>query len=60
MLTQGQLIFNVSVVTILLSIFLHGITSVPGVKAYASSLKVKPADIPEKMKKVSEMPTRGI
>ena len=60
MLTNGQLIFNVSVVTILLSVFLHGITSVPGVQAYASSLGVKPGDIPEKMKKVSEMPTRRV
>ncbi|MGI9533834.1 MAG: cation:proton antiporter [Thermodesulfobacteriota bacterium] len=60
MLTNGQLIFNVSVVTILFSIFLHGLTSVPGVKAYASSLGVKPVDIPEKIKKVSEMPTRRV
>ena len=60
MLTQGELIFNVSVFTILLSIFLHGLTSVQGVKAYVSSLEVKPDNIPEKMKEVSEMPTRGI
>jgi len=60
MLTHGELIFNVSVITVLFSVFLHGISSVPGVKAYATSLESKPAKITEKMKNVSEMPTRGL
>jgi len=60
MLTHGELIFNVSVITVLFSVFLHGISSVPGVKAYAASLESKPAEITEKMKNVSEMPTRGL
>lgn len=59
-LINESLIFNVSIIAVLLSVFLHGVTAVPGVRAYASSLEVKPEDITEKMKQVSEMPTRGI
>jgi len=58
MLTHGELIFNVAVITILLSVLLHGVSSVPGVKAYAKSLEGESPEITEKMKNVSEMPTR--
>ncbi len=60
MLTHGELIFNVSVITVLTSVFLHGISSVQGVNAYAKRLEGESSDITEKMKKVSEMPTRGL
>ena len=60
MLTHGELIFNVSVITVLTSVFLHGISSVPGVNAYAKRLEGESSDITEKMKNVSEMPTRGL
>ena len=60
MLTRGGLIFNVAVITILLSVILHGVSSVPGVKAYAKSLESESPEITEKMKNVSEMPTRGL
>ncbi len=58
MLTHGELIFNVSVITVLLSVFLHGISSVPGVKTYSDSIDGAEPEITEKMKNVSEMPTR--
>ena len=58
MLTRGGLIFNVAVITILLSVILHGVSSVPGVKAYAKSLESESPEITEKVKNVSEMPTR--
>jgi len=58
MLTHGELIFNVSVITVLFSVILHGISSVPGVKAYSLNLEGESSEITEKMKNVSEMPTR--
>ena len=52
-------IFNVMVVTVLLSVFAHGLTAVPAANAYgahAESMRDEP-EIPE-MKPVSEMPAR--
>jgi hypothetical protein len=51
--------FNVTVITVLLSVFLHGLTAVPGANAYASSLDAKPdVDKEAETKKVTHMPTR--
>lgn len=55
----GDIIFNVTVTTVLLSIFLHGLTAVPGANVYASAIdaisdKKKDAEI----KQVSQLPTR--
>jgi NhaP-type Na+/H+ or K+/H+ antiporter len=57
---SGQnIIFTVTVITVLLSVFLHGLTAVPGANAYASSLDAKPdADKEAETKQVSHMPTR--
>ena len=56
----GQnLIFNTIVITVLLSIFLHGLTAVPAANAYgrkAEAMKDE-TDMPE-MKQVSVMPTK--
>jgi len=58
-LSGGNTIFNVTVITVLLSVFLHGLTAVPGASAYASSLEAKPdVDKEAETKKVSHMPTR--
>jgi NhaP-type Na+/H+ or K+/H+ antiporter len=54
-----SIIFTVTVITVLLSVFLHGLTAVPGANAYASSLDAKPdADKEAETKQVSHMPTR--
>jgi NhaP-type Na+/H+ or K+/H+ antiporter len=58
-LSGENTIFNVTVITVLLSVFLHGLTAVPGANAYASSLDAKPdVDKEAETKKVSHMPTR--
>jgi len=54
-----EILFNVMVVTVLLSIFAHGLTAVPAANAYgahAESMKEKP-DVPE-MNQVGQMPVR--
>ncbi len=58
-LSGENTIFNVTVITVLLSVFLHGLTAVPGANAYASSLDAKPdVDKEAEKKQVSHMPTR--
>jgi len=58
-LSGENTIFNVTVITVLLSVFLHGLTAVPGANAYASSVDAKPdADKEAETKQVSHMPTR--
>ena len=54
-----ELVFTTIVVTVLISIFLHGLTAVPAANAYgrvAESMKDE-TDMPE-MKQVGEMPTK--
>lgn len=58
-LSGENIIFNVTAITVLLSIFLHGFTAVPGANAYSSTLEAVPDE--EKvadMKQVTELPTR--
>jgi NhaP-type Na+/H+ or K+/H+ antiporter len=58
-LSGENIIFDVTVITVLLSVFLHGLTAVPGSNAYASSLDAKPdVDKEAETKQVSHMPTR--
>ena len=58
-LSGENIIFTVTVITVLLSVFLHGLTAVPGANAYASSLDAKPdVDKEAETKQVSHMPTR--
>jgi len=60
-LSGENTIFNVTVITVLLSVFLHGLTAVPGANAYASSLDAKPdVDKEAETKQVSHMPTRKV
>ena len=56
-----EALFTTIVVTVLLSIVLHGLTAAPAANAYgrtAESMKDE-TDMPE-MKQVSEMPTRAM
>jgi NhaP-type Na+/H+ or K+/H+ antiporter len=58
-LEQGGTVFSVTMLTILLSVVLHGVTAWPGVRWYgtwADNMKDEP-DMPE-MQPVSEMPVR--
>ena len=58
-LSGENIIFNVTVTTVLLSIFLHGLTAVPGANAYASALDAKPDEEKDaETKQVSYLPTR--
>lgn len=60
-LSGESTIFHVTVITVLLSVFLHGLTAVPGANAYASGLDKKPeVDKEAEMKQVSHMPTRKV
>ena len=52
----AAMIFSIAIATIFLSIFLHGITSLPFSKWYAKKLRTKKRN--EEDRKVSEMPTR--
>lgn len=55
-----NIIFNVTAITVLLSVFLHGLTAVPGANAYAESIEKMPTeDKNPEMKKVKHMPTRA-
>ena len=54
-----EIIFSIMIVTVLLSVFAHGLTAVPAANAYgahAETMKDEP-DLPE-MKQVGEMPVR--
>lgn len=55
-----KIIFNVTAITVLLSVFLHGLTAVPGANAYAASLeKMRTKDKDTEMQKVKQIPTRA-
>ena len=54
-----DIIFNSTVVTVLLSVFLHGLSAVPGAKVYVASLNAKSDEAKQsELKQVEEMPTR--
>jgi len=58
-LSGETIIFNVTAITVLLSVFLHGVTAVPGANAYASSLEAVPDEEKDaEMKQVRHLPTR--
>jgi len=54
------IIFNVTAITVLLSILLHGLTAVPGANAYASTIEATPDEQKDaEMKEVRKLPTRA-
>ncbi len=54
------IIFNVTAITVLLSILLHGLTAVPGANAYASTIEAAPDEQKDaEMKEVRKLPTRA-
>jgi sodium/hydrogen antiporter len=58
-LSGETIIFNVTAITVLLSVFLHGLTAVPGANAYASTLEAVPDEEKDaEMKQVRHLPTR--
>ena len=60
-LAQESLVFNTVIVTVALSVFLHGLTALPGVKAYAAALKIcerRGDDLSSEQQAVAAMPLR--
>lgn len=58
-LSGEYLIFNITASTVLLSVFLHGLSAVPGANAYASTIgKTPPEKKDSEMKQVKQLPTR--
>ncbi len=58
-LSGESVIFTITAVTVLLSVFLHGLTAVPGATAYASAIdKAPPEKKDSEMKEVRHLPTR--
>jgi len=59
-LSGENIIFNITAITVLLSVFLHGVTAVPGSNAYASTIEATPdQDKQTEMKEVQHLPTRA-
>lgn len=58
-LSGENIIFTITATTVLMSVFLHGITAVPFAKAYASTIhKTPPEKKHSEMMEVRELPTR--
>lgn len=60
-ITHESLVFNTVIVTVALSVLLHGLTALPGVSAYAAALKVcerRGDDLSSEKKAVAAMPLR--
>jgi len=60
-LTHESLVFNTVILTVALSVFLHGVTALPGVNAYAARLKAcvcRGDDISAEQQAVTAMPLR--
>ena len=60
-LAQESLVFNTVIVTVALSVILHGFTALPGVSAYAAALKLcecRGDDISSEQQAVIAMPLR--
>ena len=58
-LTGETLIYNVVMLTVLISIFAHGISAAPATEWYANRLKVVAKPEETEMLDVSEMPVRA-
>lgn len=58
---SGQsIIFNITAITVLFSVFMHGLTAVPGANAYASTLEKTPMENKSsEIKEVKKLPTRA-
>jgi NhaP-type Na+/H+ or K+/H+ antiporter len=59
-LEDEALLFNVVMLTVLISIFAHGITAVPGANWYAKRVEAMVEPEASEMKEVPEMPVRAI
>ena len=57
-LPQGERLFSVIVLTVLLSTFLHGLTAAPLAERYGNRVKMKGAPGTPEMEPVTEMPLR--
>jgi len=60
-LLHQSLVFDTVIVTVALSILLHGVTALPGVNAYATALRIcqrRGDDLSSEQQAVSEMPLR--
>jgi len=58
-LSGEEIIFKIATLTVLMSVFLHGLTAVPGAKAYSQAIEKTPSErISSEMKEVRELPTR--
>jgi hypothetical protein len=60
-IAQESLVFNTVIVTVALSVILHGLTALPGVNAYAAALKVckrRGDDLSSEQQAVAAMPLR--
>lgn len=60
-LAQESLVFNTVIVTVALSVILHGLTALPGVNAYAAALKIcecRGDDLSSEQQAVTAMPLR--
>ncbi len=58
-LSGEKVIFAITAVTVLLSVFLHGLTAVPGAKEYASAIEKTPSEKKgSEMREVRHLPTR--
>ncbi|MCU7809200.1 MAG: hypothetical protein KZQ73_15220, partial [Candidatus Thiodiazotropha sp. (ex Semelilucina semeliformis)] len=59
--THASLVFDTVILTVTMSIILHGLTALPGVSAYAAVLKIcerRGDDLSSEQKPVSIMPLR--
>ena len=60
-IAQESLVFNTAIVTVALSVLLHGVTALPGVNAYAAALKrckMRGDDLSSEQQAVAAMPLR--
>ena len=60
-IAQESLVFNTVIVTVALSVILHGLTALPGVSAYAGALQLckrRGADLSSEQQAVAAMPLR--
>ena len=60
-IARESLVFNTVIVTVALSVFLHGLTALPGVNAYAAALKfceLRGDELSSEQQAVAAMPLR--
>lgn len=58
-LGAGHRIFEIATLTVLFSVFLHGITAYPGAKWYASRVHCEESDMDAEKETVDALPVRG-